>query len=72
MSKSARARKRRVNYDANPPRCANCQHFKFVQWGMRDSLPYIVSQPRCKRNEFFAQESGVCDTWEGRDGSKLE
>lgn len=69
-------------YDANTPRCDTCVHRQPAGFGRPDQLdpttgvagplwqPYVPA--RCLIGDFPVQPVGLCDDWEGRDGSKLE
>lgn len=62
--KSRRQERKEANYDADPPRCLNCQSYgrngttniKWCSW-IGFQLP---------------TSHGICDNWRGRDGTVLE
>lgn len=53
-------------YDAKPPKCASCVNFAHpIHKG-------FFRVPFCQIGHFAASPEGVCDLWQGKDGSQLE
>lgn len=79
-----RKAKRVQGYDPSTPRCDTCKHMQRASFGNPRALgwdegkqraaltwrPYIPA--RCLIGDFPVSPMGLCDDWEGHDGSKLE
>lgn len=64
-------RRKQVGYDADPPRCETCLHYKAPGSYLRDSLPR-PTPAICKRESFTVLPIACCDNWISRDGDLLE
>lgn len=53
-------------YDAKPPKCSTCVNFASAVSKGFFRVPY------CQVGHFAASPDGVCDLWQGKDGSQLE
>ena len=58
-------RRSTVGYDANPPTCAQCVHF-------RPSNHAKGLRPYCVKNKFHVVSQGICDRWKSPSGETLE
>lgn len=67
----AAARKRAVNWESNPPRCASCIHYR----------PCVYAQPlmgmpyrprRCDKWKFETHAQALCDDWVDKKGTTLD
>lgn len=61
-------RRRKADYDPNPPSCSNCKHL-----GRNRAIVLTGSVRWCVLLEFqLPTLYGVCDEWRGKDGTVLE
>lgn len=61
-----------VNYEAQAPRCANCEHFVRAAPAVpAKNKPY--HPPACWVNQFSPSPDGLCDRWQDKKtGDVLE
>lgn len=58
--------RKRVNYEANVPRCATCKFYNPTMKGDKTLIPSW-----CKRNKFKVHCQGCCDFWESKNGERF-
>ena len=64
-----------MDYESNPPRCINCNHYRPPSYGAPESehnkmKPY--QQRRCGIGGFEVNAWSICNEWQGKDGEGLE
>lgn len=69
--RAARVRyKALVEFDLNPPRCGNCEHFTPPVYGVPGITQY--QQPSCRQADFLVKPHSLCNDWVSADGITLE
>ena len=72
LRKGARtAAKREMGYEKDAPRCQNCRWYNSPRH-VDPVAPIQKMAPHCRYGHFAVDPQGVCDCWEGVDGSVLE
>ncbi len=61
-SKPTKEAKKAVRYERSVPRCQNCRWYKSAG----------VKRAQCTTHEFCIEPQGCCDTWESKEGVRLE
>jgi hypothetical protein len=62
--------RRTVNYDHDTPKCSNCILFR-PEFYFKVGTSTRLAQPTCGLHLFNVNPGGLCDDWEGRDGTEL-
>lgn len=70
MSGKTKRKKDAQGYEQHPPRCGNCAQFKTGQVGIPGKRPFIPTT--CGIGFFAVSPMGICNEWQGRDGTVLE
>ena len=70
LGSKKKAERKSVDFEYNPPRCCNCDHFKPPVFGVPGRKFYRA--PSCKLHDFEVTPISICNTWLGRDGEVLE
>lgn len=70
MSNRTRAQRKKVDYEANVPRCATCTQFEPMRVVMVKEQPFY-RQAHCKLNDFQCSPNAVCCLWRDKQGSTL-
>lgn len=68
--KKRKAARDAQNFEMNPPRCSNCEHFSPPIHGVAEKHKY--KEPRCGLGGFVCWPKSICDAWVGRDGETIE